>query len=276
MESIKIRKTLLKLDNFGRFFLKIYIHISLALKKVIILNIWKGKIVLQEKDYNVQFEKKTFFVPITGIFAHLSKCNDFSLIKLGRFKYVVWQYECVLCVFLGNGLFFITLMSFCKMYISRHHTIFRSLSFSKVYRISNIKWYHCISESWIDEILPLAGEYEVKCVLLKCENWLLKKAKVTPSYTHEGVDKDVNFLMKCICYGEKYSLKNLYKLCSSKVLSYKLHRYKENEHYQMLPESHKRQLLEDRLLEIETRGKISRQNTAFSTELFECTLSLFL
>lgn len=114
MESIKIRKTLLKLDNFGRFFLKIYIHISLALKKVIILNIWKGKIVLQEKDYNVQFEKKTFFVPITGIFAHLSKCNDFSLIKLGRFKYVVWQYECVLCVFLGNGLFFITLMGFCK------------------------------------------------------------------------------------------------------------------------------------------------------------------
>lgn len=61
MESIKIRKTLLKLDNFGRFFLKIYIHISLALKKVIILNIWKGKIVLQEKDYNVQFEKKNIF-----------------------------------------------------------------------------------------------------------------------------------------------------------------------------------------------------------------------
>lgn len=60
MESIKIRKTLLKLDNFGRFFLKIYIHISLALKKVIILNIWKGKIVLQEKDYNVQCEKKHF------------------------------------------------------------------------------------------------------------------------------------------------------------------------------------------------------------------------
>lgn len=109
MESIKIRKTLLKLDNFGRFFLKIYIHISLALKKVIILNIWKGKIVLQEKDYNVQFEKKHF------LFLLLEFLRTWvNLIKLGRFKYVVWQYECVLCVFLGNGLFFITLMSFCK------------------------------------------------------------------------------------------------------------------------------------------------------------------
>nr|XP_011412693.2 BTB and MATH domain-containing protein 38 [Crassostrea gigas] len=152
----------------------------------------------------------------------------------------------------------------------------KSSSFELFLRCIFPREYITLTESWIDEILPLAGEYEVKCVLLKCENWLLKKAKVTPSYTHEGVDEDVNFLMKCICYGEKYSLKNLYKLCSSKVLSYKLHRYKENEHYQMLPESHKRQLLEDRLLEIETRGKISRQNTAFSTELFECTLSLFL
>lgn len=46
MESIKIRKILLKLDNFGGFFLKIYIYILLVLKNVIILNIWKGKIVL--------------------------------------------------------------------------------------------------------------------------------------------------------------------------------------------------------------------------------------
>lgn len=236
----------------------------------------KGKNSSTRKGLQCTIWKKTFFVPITGIFAHLSKCNDFSLIKLGRFKYVVWQYECVLCVFLGNGLFFITLMGFCKCIYPDTTQFLEVCHFLKFIRISNIKWYHCISESWIDEILPLAGEYEVKCVLLKCENWLLKKAKVTPSYTHEGVDEDVNFLMKCICYGEKYSLKNLYKLCSSKVLSYKLHRYKENEHYQMLPESHKRQLLEDRLLEIETRGKISRQNTAFSTEQFECTLSLFL
>lgn len=186
----------------------------------------------------------------------------------------------IVCIF-RERLVFHNAGELLQMYISRHHTIFRSLSFSKVYRISNIKWYDCISESWIDEILPLAGEYEVKCVLLKCENWLLtvlelKKAKVYPYYTHEDVDGDVNFLMKCICYGEKYSLKNLYKLCSSKVLSYKLHRYKENEHYQMLPESHKRQLLEDRLLEIEKRGKICRQNTAVSTERFECTSSLFL
>lgn len=125
---------------------------------------------------------------------------------------------------------------------------------------------------FIDEILQLAGEYEVKCVLLKCENWLLtelelKEAKVSPHYKHEGEDGDVKYLFKCTCYGEKYSLKELYKKCFTKVLSYKLHRYKENEHYQMLPESHKRQLLEDRLLEIEKRAKKSRQNSGVSVTL---------
>lgn len=144
-----------------------------------------------------------------------------------------------------------------------------------------IKWYDCISESSIDEILPLAGKYEVKCVLMKCENWLLtelelKEAKVSPHYKHEGEDGDVKYLMKCICYGEKYSLKELYKKCFTKVLPYKLHRYKENEHYQMLPESHKRQLPEDRLLEIEKRAKKSRQNSGVSTEVYECTSSVFL
>lgn len=114
MESIKIRKTLLKLDNFGRFFLKnIHSHI-ISIKEGHNLKYLKGKNSSTRKGLQCTIWKKTFFVPITGIFAHLSKCNDFSLIKLGRFKYVVWQYECVLCVFLGNGLFFITLMSFCK------------------------------------------------------------------------------------------------------------------------------------------------------------------
>lgn len=61
---------------------------------------------------------------------------------------------------------------------------------------------------------------------------------------YEGVDEDVNFFMKCICYGEKYFLKNLYKLCFLKVLLYKFYRYKENKYYQMLFENNKWDLLE--------------------------------
>lgn len=41
-------------------------------------------------------------------------------------------------------------------------------------------------------------------------------AKVSPHYKHEGEDGDMKYLMKCtcICYGEKYSLKELYKKCT--------------------------------------------------------------
>lgn len=109
------------------------------------------------------------------------------------------------------------------MYIFKYYIIFRSLLFFKVYWILNIKWYDCILEFWIDEIFLLVGEYEVKCVFLKCENWLFivfefKKVKVFLYYMYEDVDEDVNFFMKCICYGEKYFLKKLYKLCFLMVL----------------------------------------------------------
>lgn len=144
-----------------------------------------------------------------------------------------------------------------------------------------VKWYNCISESHIDEILPLADEYEVKCVLQKCEHWLLtqfelKEANLKVSPHYQGVDSNVSFLMKCLYYGERYSLVEFYKKCSIKALPYRLQRYKENEHYQMLPESRKRQLIEDRLLEIERRAKKSRQSSGVSTELHECSSSLFL
>lgn len=60
MESIKLRNTLLKLDNFGGFFFKnIHSHV-ISIKGGHNLKYLKGKVVLQEKDYNVQFEKKHF------------------------------------------------------------------------------------------------------------------------------------------------------------------------------------------------------------------------
>lgn len=143
------------------------------------------------------------------------------------------------------------------------------------------KEYYELTESHIDEILPLADEYEVKCVLQKCEHWLLtqfelKEANLKVSPHYQGVDSNVSFLMKCLYYGERYSLVEFYKKCSIKALPYRLQRYKENEHYQMLPESRKRQLVEDRLLEIERRAKKSRQSSGVSTELHECSSSLFL
>lgn len=164
---------------------------------------------------------------------------------------------------------------------------------------------YTLTETCIDEILPLADEYDVKCVLKKCENWLLtelefKNAKVSPHY--QGVEGDVRYLMKCLCYGEKYSWKELYKKSFTMVLPYKFQRYIENEHYQMLPEKNKRELLEMRLKGIEEdvaerTGGILFVNTCASqknkgnsygqpsfgfatpsvqVELYECSSTLFL
>lgn len=113
---------------------------------------------------------------------------------------------------------------------------------------------YTLTESCIDEILPLADEYEVKCVFKKCENWLLtelefKEAKVSSHY--EDVDSDVKYLMKCLYYGEKYSLNILYKKCFTMALPYTLQRYTQHDYYHMLPEKNKRELLEMRLKGIE-------------------------
>lgn len=94
----------------------------------------------------------------------------------------------------------------------------------------------------------------MKCVLQKCENWLLtelefKGAKVTPH--HVDVDNDVKYLMKCLYYGEKYSLQELYKKSFKTVLPYQLKWYIKTEHYQKLLEENKRKLLEAQLQGIE-------------------------
>lgn len=106
----------------------------------------------------------------------------------------------------------------------------------------------------VDEILPLAAEYEVESVLQRCEDVLLTElefqiAKVSPH--HVNVDGDVKYLMKCLYYGEKYSLQELYRRSFELTQPYKLRRYIQNEHYQMLPDKSKRELLESRLLKIE-------------------------
>lgn len=77
----------------------------------------------------------------------------------------------------------------------------------------------------------------------------LKKAKVHPHYTN--YDCHLKYLMKCLYYGEKYSLTEFYKKCFTEALSYKFRSYKENKHYKMLPESNKLELLESRLSQID-------------------------
>ncbi|XP_061187122.1 uncharacterized protein LOC133195286 [Saccostrea echinata] len=122
--------------------------------------------------------------------------------------------------------------------------------------------YVTLTESNIEELLPLAHEYDVKCILRECETWLLtelefKKAKVP--FHHLNVESDVKYLVKCLYYGSEYNLKELYGECFQTLIPYKLTRYMQNEYYSMLPEKNKRKLLESRLSMIEQNGNKSRR-----------------
>ncbi|XP_061186699.1 uncharacterized protein LOC133194809 [Saccostrea echinata] len=162
--------------------------------------------------------------------------------------------------------------------------------------------YVTLSESSIEDLLPIAHEYDVRCVLRKCEKWLLteldlKKKKV--SGHHFSVEDDVEYFMKCIYYGSEYGLRELYDKSFKTMIPYKLKRYMSNEFYKMLPEKNKRELTETRLAKIEEMGTLlikrpgipekKNQTTPFyfsstpgfslstsPTEVFQCSADLFI
>ena len=57
--------------------------------------------------------------------------------------------------------------------------------------------------------------------------------------------------MKCVYYGEKYSLRKLYDTAFKNLTPFQLRRYINDEQYQIFSEKTKRELLEKRLCEIE-------------------------
>ena len=111
-----------------------------------------------------------------------------------------------------------------------------------------------ITEKRVVEVLPLADEYDVKCIRQKCEEWLLaelefKIAEVSPHYV--GVENNLKYIMKCVHYGEKYSLRKLYDTAFKNLTPFQLRRYINDEQYRIFSEKTKRELLEKRLCEIE-------------------------
>ena len=148
--------------------------------------------------------------------------------------------------------------------------------------------YFLITEKRVGEVLPLADEYDVKCIRQKCEEWLLTElefitAKVPPHYV--DVQNNVRYLVKCVYYGEKYGLRKLYVTAFKNLLPFQLKRYIGNEYYHMLPEKNKRELLEKRLCQIEEDVSKNTQNTSafgafgtgaiFLTNEIKCSSHLF-
>ena len=92
------------------------------------------------------------------------------------------------------------------------------------------------------------------CSRQKCEEWLLTElkfiiAEVSPNFV--GIDNSVQYLMKCVFYGEKYGLKKLYASVFKHILPFQLKRYMQNEYYLKLSEKTKWELPEKRLCKIE-------------------------
>ena len=92
------------------------------------------------------------------------------------------------------------------------------------------------------------------CIRQKCEEWLVTElkfiiAEVSPNFV--DIENSVQYLMKCVFYGEKYGLKKLYASVFKHILPFQLTRYMQNEYYLKLSDKTKWELLEKRLCKIE-------------------------
>lgn len=140
----------------------------------------------------------------------------------------------------------------------------------QIYIISDKWWQEYLSifsENRVGDLLPLAHEYDVKCVLGECETFLLtelefKKTKAPSHYV--SADNDVEYCMKCLYYGIEYGLNELYDNTFQTVIPYKLARYADNKFYELLPEKNKRELLQSRLSSIEK----ARENLTNGSKLY--------
>ena len=115
------------------------------------------------------------------------------------------------------------------------------------------------TEKSIDVVLPLAHEYQVKATLQKCEDWLLTEIEFivgeVTGHTKATQEK-AEFFAKCLLHGTKHDLETLYVRALGLLVPYKLSRYQHTEFYKLLPDKHKRQLLETRMVMIENTNSI--------------------
>lgn len=104
--------------------------------------------------------------------------------------------------------------------------------------------------------LSLADEYDVKCVLQRCEDWLLtglefKWDKLGGTRRNTAETQKAEYLLKCLYTGEKYNLKTLHSTVFVKLVNYSFRLYKNNIHYISLSERGRLELLEARLNNID-------------------------
>ena len=114
----------------------------------------------------------------------------------------------------------------------------------------------CIPETRVWQTLSLADEYDVKCVLQRCEDWLLtgldfKLNRLNGTLRIGAENPQTEYLMECLYYGEKYNLKTFHSTVFRKMVKYKFRSYKNNLHYKSLSEKGRLELLEARLNKID-------------------------
>ena len=117
-------------------------------------------------------------------------------------------------------------------------------------------YYCCIPETTVKQTLSLADEYDVKCVLQRCEDWLLtgldfKLNRLNGTLRIGAENQQAEYLMECLHYGEKYNLKKLHSTVFGKLVKYQFQTYKNNLHYKSLSEKSRLELLEARLNNID-------------------------
>ena len=94
----------------------------------------------------------------------------------------------------------------------------------------------------------------IKATLSKCKDQLLTEIEFifgeVTGHTKETQEK-VEFFAKCLLYGTKNDLQSLYVRALGLLVPYKLSRYQHTAFYKLLPNKHKKQLSETRMIKIE-------------------------
>ena len=106
-----------------------------------------------------------------------------------------------------------------------------------------------LSDSVIDDVLPLAHEYQVDWLVERCEATLLERYLPDKGSRREEIDEEDprDKLLKFIYYGDTYSLSTLRKRAIKYLSCCHIRKIKEYNHFNWLSEKTQHEIFEKRV-----------------------------
>ncbi|XP_062577716.1 uncharacterized protein LOC134239567 [Saccostrea cucullata] len=112
--------------------------------------------------------------------------------------------------------------------------------------------YLDLKDDVIEDILPLANEYQAISILKTCEAWLLKEIDLKEAKSKTMIS-DLEFLLKFYYYSGEYNLPNLHERTLACLVPFTLSSCKQIEkYYRRLTDRDKLELFEARIEKLDS------------------------